>query len=327
MTLFSYRINLIKILDKLSKILSLSVALPPVKFFVALPPVPVLLPVALPPVILLSCLVPEPSHSVALLPVALYKFQVLSGILLMPLPLCLSPNILTLYEYPMQLCSMPLPLSTLYNYAQKIWIKLISSPLFEFYIRAIFVILQSFDIVFENDFPLYNCLKINLALRRHFYRLHDYKVLADKVTCCSAICIHPIPMFIIFFINYIFALRVINIFIFKPVLTSALYLCDVLIYNTYHQIIHCYKDLDNSEPETTKATGGGPSYELNYDDLSDYSDQVRKDMKYLFYTYVLEAEKSLLESTDLISISNIPLNIILPKLTVENLKLVAKLRV
>ena len=49
------------------------------------------------------------------------------------------------------------------------------------------------------------------------------------------------------------------------------------------------------------------------------SDQVRKDMK-----YVLEAEKSLLESTDLISILNIPLNIILPKLTVENLKLVAK---
>ena len=55
------------------------------------------------------------------------------------------------------------------------------------------------------------------------------------------------------------------------------------------------------------------------------SDQVRKDMK-----YVLEAEKSLLESTDLISILNIPLNIILPKLTVENLKLVAnshKLRI
>ena len=162
---------------------------------------------------------------------------------------------------------MPLPLSMLYNYAQKIWIKLISSPLLKFYIRTIFIILQSFDLVFENDFPLYNCLKINLALRRHFYRSHDYKVLADKVTCCSAICIHPTPMFIIFFINYIFALQVIYIFILEPVLSSALYLFDVLIYDTYHQIILCYKDLDNSEPETTKATGGGPSYELNYDDL------------------------------------------------------------
>ena len=248
----------------------------------------------------------------------------------MPPPLCLSPNILALYEYPMLLCSMPLPISTLYNYVQKIWIKLISSPLLEFYIRTIFVILQSFDIVFENDFPLYNCPKINLALQRHFYRSHDYKVLADKVTCCSAICIHPTPMFIIFFINYIFALPVIYILILKPVLSSALYLFDVLIYDTYHQIILCYKDLDNSESETTKATGGGPLYELNYDDLSCYSDQVRKDMKYIFYTYVLEAEKSLLESTDLIFISNIPLNIILPKLTVENLKLVAnshKLRI
>ena len=106
-----------------------------------------------------------------------------------------------------------------------------------------------------------------MALQRHFYRLHDYKVLADKVTCCSAICIYPTPIFINFFINYIFALRVIYIFILEPVLSSALYLFDVLIYNTYHQIILCYKDLDNSEAETTKATGGGPSYELNYDDL------------------------------------------------------------
>jgi len=99
----------------------------------------------------------------------------------MPPPLCLAPNILTLYEHPMLTCPTPLPLSLLYNYAQKIWIKLISSPLLEFYIRTIFVILQSFDIVFENDFPLYKCLQMNLTLRRHFYRRHDYKVLADKV--------------------------------------------------------------------------------------------------------------------------------------------------
>jgi len=125
------------------------------------------------------------------------------------------------------------------------------------------------------------------------------------------------------FTNYIFAFRVIYIFILKPVLSPALYLFDVLVYDIYYQIILCFKDLDYSESETTKAKGGGP-YELNYDDLSCYSDQVGKNMKYFFYTYVLEAEKFLLESTDLIAISNIPLNIILPKLTVENLKLIAK---
>ena len=81
-----------------------------------------------------------------------------------------------------------------------------------------------------------------------------------------------------FFINYIFALRVIYIFILEPVLSSALYLFDVLIYNTYHQIILCYKDLDNSEAETTKATGGGPSYELNYDDLVIRSSQKRYEI-------------------------------------------------
>ncbi len=83
-----------------------------------------------------------------------------------------------LYEYPMLTCPTPLPLSILYNYAQKIWIKLISLPLLEFYIKIIFVTFQSFDIVFEKDFSLYKCLQINLALRRHFYRRHDYKVLA-----------------------------------------------------------------------------------------------------------------------------------------------------
>ena len=233
---------------------------------------------------------------------------------------------LELYEFPITPCTntmVTMPL-TLYNYAQKIWIKLISSPLLEFYIRSIFVILQSFDIVFENDFPLYKCLQINLTLRQHFYRRHDYKVLADKVIYCSAICVHPTPMFIKFFINYIFVMQIIYIFILEPVLTPALYLFDVLINDTYYQIILCYKDLNYSEPETTKATGGGPSYELNYNDLSCYSDQVRSDMKYIFYAYALEAEKIILGSTNLIAISNIPLNIILPKLTVENLKLIAK---
>ena len=160
-------------------------------------------------------------------------------------------------------CPTPFPLSKLYNYAQKIWFKLISSPLLEFYIRSIIFILQSFDIVFENDFPSYICLQLNLTLRRHFYRLHDHKVLAHKVINCSAICIHPTPMFIKFFINYIFALRVIYI-ILEPILSQALYLFDVLIFDTYYQIILCYKDLDYSEPEITQATGGGPSYELNY---------------------------------------------------------------
>ena len=50
---------------------------------------------------------------------------------------------------------------------------------------------------------------------------------------------------------------------------------------------------------------------------------MQADKKYLFYTYVLESEKShiLLKSTDLIAISNISLNIILPQ---ENLKFIAK---
>ena len=103
---------------------------------------------------------------------------------------------------------------------------------------------------------------------------------------CFAICIYPTPMFINFFINYIIVLKVIYIFIIKPVLCPALYLFDVLIYDTYYQIILCYKDLDYSEPETTKTTEGGPSYELNYDNLFCYSDQVQKNIKYIFYTLV-----------------------------------------
>ena len=129
-------------------------------------------------------------------------------------------------------------------------------------------------------------------------------------------------MFLKIFINYIFALQVIYKFILKPVLYPVL----CLIYDTYSQIILCLEELNYSEIKTNRATGGGPSYELNYNDLSCYSDQVQTDKKYLFYTYVLESEKShiLLESTDLIAISNISLNIILPNLTIENLKLIAK---
>jgi len=244
---------------------------------------------------------PTMSHTVVMLPLILYKIPIpaMSCTVIMPLPLTLykcpistiSHNVIMppLISFPlylvlipsdssMLLCFMPLPLSTLYNYAQKFWIKLISSSLLEFYIRAIFVILQSFDIVIKNDFPLYKCQQINLTLKRHFYRRYDYNVLANKLTYCSAICIYSTPMFINFFINYIVVLKVIYIFIFKPVLCSGLYLFDVLIYDTYYQIILCYKDLDYFKPETTKTTGGGPSYELNYDDLFCYLDQVRKNL-------------------------------------------------
>ena len=161
-------------------------------------------------------------------------------------------GLMPLYEYPMLLCPTSFSLSTLYNYAQKNWIKLISSSLLKFYIRTIFVILQCFDIIFENDFPLYKCLQIKLTLRRHFYRSHDYKVLADKVTNCSAICIHPTPMLMEFFTHHIFAFQVIYIFILEPVLSPALYLFDVLVYDIYYQIILCYKDLDYSESQPLK---------------------------------------------------------------------------
>jgi hypothetical protein len=102
-----------------------------------------------------SLSVAKPSVSV---PEVLNKFPMLCTVAIPP-PLCLEANLLTLYEYPMLTCSTPLPLSILYNYAQKIWIKLISSPLLEFYIRTIFVILQSFDIVIENDFLYINVYK------------------------------------------------------------------------------------------------------------------------------------------------------------------------
>ncbi len=218
---------------------------------------------------------------------------------------------------------------TFINFTQRIWIKIFSSPLLEFYIRGVFAILQSFDIILINDFPFYKCQKINLALRRHFYRRHDYKVLADKMKNHHAVYIYPIPIFMNYFINYIVALQIIYNFIIRPVLYPALtlfHILKLLIYDTYFQIILCINDLNNNtKTKVTKTTGGGPSYELNYSDLSEYSSQVKTDMKYLFYKYILESEKSqiFLESTDLIAISNIPLSVILPKVTVENLKLIA----
>ena len=93
-----------------------------------------------------------------------------------------------------------------------------------------------------------------------------------------------------FYTSY-FSFQVIYIYILEPVLSPALYLFDVLIFDIYYLIILCYKDLDYSEFQITKAKGGGPLYEFNYNDLSYYSDQVSTNMKYIFHTYVLEAEK------------------------------------
>jgi len=132
------------------------------------------------------CLVP--SNALSIVHLCLVSFN---NLCLVSSNLCLVPsnNFLTL------LCSVAIASLILCKFAQKIWIKLLSSPLLEFYVREIFVILQSFDIVSENDFLLYKCQQINLTLKRHFYKWHDYKVLVDKVTYYHAICIHPTPMF------------------------------------------------------------------------------------------------------------------------------------
>ena len=65
---------------------------------------------------------------------------------------------------------------------------------------------------------------------------HGYKVLADKVINHSAICIHPnTNAHEIFYTSYFFAFQVIKyIFILEPVLSPALYLFEVLIYNIYY---------------------------------------------------------------------------------------------
>jgi hypothetical protein len=84
-------------------------------------------------------------------PEVLNKFPMLCTVAMPPL-LCLEANLLTLYEYPMLTCPTPLPLSILYNYAQKIWFKLISSPLLEFYIRTIFVLRPAIFIFFMDYF-------------------------------------------------------------------------------------------------------------------------------------------------------------------------------
>ena len=215
------------------------------------------------------------------------------------------------------------------NYLQKIWIKILSSPLLELYTKTILMILQTFDIVFKDDSPFWQCQKINLALRRHLYWHHDYAVLVKKIKYYHAVLIHPTLMFMKIFINYVFALQVIYIFILKPLLHPILNVfheLKLLIHETQLQIILCFEDLSFSENKNTRATGGGPSYELNYNDLCLYSNQVKANMKYLFHSYIPESEKShiLLESNDLIAIPSIPLNIILSKLTVENLKLISK---
>ena len=94
------------------------------------------------------------------------------------------------------------------------------------------------------------------------------------------------------FINYVFALQLIYIIVLEPILSPVSYLFDVLIFDTYYQIILCYKNLNYFETATTKATGGGPSYGLNYDDLSSYSDQIKSDIKYFLYICTWNRKKS-----------------------------------
>jgi len=179
------------------------------------------------------------------------------------------------------------------NYIQKIWKKLISSPLLEFYTKAIFVVLQIFDIVLKSDSSFWQCQKINLALRRHFYRHHNYAVLANKIKYYYAVLIHSTPIFINFFINYVFALKAIYICILKPLIYPILrvvHILNLLLHDTQHQIKLCFEDLSFSENKNTRAIGGGPSYELNYNDLCLYSNEVKANMKYIFHSYIPKSE-------------------------------------
>jgi len=217
------------------------------------------------------------------------------------------------------------------------WKHLKASPLLEFYIRVWFTFLECFDIIQQHDVSAVKALEISLKLKRHLLRKHDYVAYMGNINGALPVVISPACLACIGLSYHVVALSLIAFYALQmatyamqsdnPTGYHSSITPDLISAPTPNTLFNCQscQTTKLSSSTTDKIVGGGISKIFTLEELHSYIDDSISAEKFKFLSYLSQASAVELQDTDdfLVS-STIPLSNLVPKLTISDLKVIAK---
>ena len=216
------------------------------------------------------------------------------------------------------------------NFVSKIGISLFkwwnSSPLLELYTRVFLTLIKCFDLGFQHNI----CIKTSLKLQRNLLRKHDYIVYMRKISSLLLV-IHNLSYLMSRLIMYhsaVFKLAVKYIKFFLHLAYSYMRYGILLAYEYTNLLYGRMANLRVTEIVTLSSTiiGGGISNIFTADELQSFIIKAivtAENFKFVSYSTLVEATK-LLDSNPALVSGYVPWVTLLPKLTVAELKVIAR---
>ena len=194
-----------------------------------------------------------------------------------------------------------------------------SSPLLELYTRVFLALLKCFDIIQQRDLTFVKCHELELQLKRNQLRKHDYMAHITQVNGALPVITCPVYIPFILLAYHIAAFKCIEYYIITPD-----YLWNIgneyinLAYSDTNIQINGIKLICPAE----KIVGGGTSKIFTAEELHPFVENCVSTNKFKFLSYLNKSDASGFQTIHLLG--NIPLTTLMLKLTIADLKVIAK---
>jgi hypothetical protein len=218
------------------------------------------------------------------------------------------------------------------------WNHIKSSPLLEFYIRMCFSLIKYMFPISQRSTCAIRCREINMKMRRTLFRKHDFLIYMKQLngaqliwTNLSAVICIALRYHILAFKLIILLHKLLVYYFVKIVFLSVKY----IIFGYFNLLmLICF--ILNTMPftfnstiaSTNKIIGGGISKVFIFDELALFTiskSNIDKSNKIKFLKYMTQDKANeLLATNNLLIVCNLPLNNLMPKLVISDLKVIAE---
>ena len=227
-------------------------------------------------------------------------------------------------EFEIKLCpssDIELCISEQYTKSSWWWNYFKSSPLLELYTQVFLALLKCFDIIQQRDLIYVKCHELELQLKRNQLRKHDYMAYLTQVNGALPVVTNPVHMTYTLLAYHIAVWKSVEYYIITPE-----YLWDIFnSANEYINLANTETDIQMHDIESicqAKIVGGGTLKMFTAEELHPFVENCVITNKFKFLSYLNKSEATGLQTTHLVG--NIPLTLLISKLTIADLKVIAK---
>jgi hypothetical protein len=196
-----------------------------------------------------------------------------------------------------------------------------ASPLLELYTRVFLALLKCFDIIQQRDFTFVKCHEFELQFKRNQLRKHDYMAYITQVNGALPVILSPVHMTLILVAYHIAAFKYIEYYVI-----ASNYFWNFDIANEYINLANPDTNIQMDDIklicQAEKIVGGGTSKIFTAEELHPFVENCVITSKFKFLSYLNKSEASGFQTTHLLG--NIPLTTLMLRLTIADLKVIAK---